>query len=388
MNKEEGEKCLKVSKEYLQLKGDTENATKFAQKAYRMNPCDESKQWLDHILLLAPSYTPEQCDAVKTFERRVKGKTEDLYALLEVPREATDADIKKAYRRYALLFHPDKNTAPGSEECFKLISKAFSILSDPVKRKQYDRCGSSNEETSFFNKQHQEYSPFSDKRYFRTQSGDYEFDPDEIFRVFFGGNNPFMQNDHHTTFHFGSPLSQVAERAFTHYNQRRRNTEGAGNSDIRDLLRKLIPALFFIVLSMFTSWYSSYSQRKSAYTAVEKDVSFTPSIYMVKMHQLNIRRGFLGSSSSVVSYWVTDDYQRRYFSRMSGRPIDLDFYEKYLEPAIKMKYIQLLQQSCKMMKEAQANRIKEALDTNNRTLANEIRKERLHYCDLLHEIGG
>jgi molecular chaperone DnaJ len=67
---------------------------------------------------------------------------EDYYALLGVARDASDADIKKAYRKLAMKYHPDRN--PGdksSEEKFKEIQKAYAVLSDKEKRSAYDQFG-------------------------------------------------------------------------------------------------------------------------------------------------------------------------------------------------------------------------------------------------------
>ncbi|MFH0847184.1 MAG: DnaJ domain-containing protein [Chloroflexota bacterium] len=64
----------------------------------------------------------------------------DYYAILGVPRDASQEDIKKAYRSLAMQFHPDRN--PGKEQWandkFKEINEAFSVLGDPERRKQYD----------------------------------------------------------------------------------------------------------------------------------------------------------------------------------------------------------------------------------------------------------
>ena len=66
----------------------------------------------------------------------------DLYEVLGITREATDDDVKKAYRRLARELHPDVNADPRSEERFKEVAGAYEILSDPHKRRQYDAFGS------------------------------------------------------------------------------------------------------------------------------------------------------------------------------------------------------------------------------------------------------
>ena len=66
----------------------------------------------------------------------------DLYDLLEVARSAPDDELKKAYRKQALRFHPDRN--PGdrdAERRFKEVTYAYKILADPITRLQYDRFG-------------------------------------------------------------------------------------------------------------------------------------------------------------------------------------------------------------------------------------------------------
>jgi DnaJ-class molecular chaperone len=67
----------------------------------------------------------------------------DYYGILGVPRNASDGEIKKAYRKLAMQYHPDCN--PGKEkwanEKFKEINEAYGVLGDPQKRKQYDQFG-------------------------------------------------------------------------------------------------------------------------------------------------------------------------------------------------------------------------------------------------------
>jgi len=55
--------------------------------------------------------------------------------MLGVTKNATDAELKKAYKKKCLKVHPDKNTAPDADEAFKKINAAMSCLSDPVKRR-------------------------------------------------------------------------------------------------------------------------------------------------------------------------------------------------------------------------------------------------------------
>jgi molecular chaperone DnaJ len=97
----------------------------------------------------------------------------DYYELLGVDRNATQEDIKKAYRRLALKYHPDRN--PGDKEAeqkFKEISEAYDVLSDPEKRANYDRFG------------HEGLRGFA-TRDFQTASVDDIF---EMFSDIFGGD--------------------------------------------------------------------------------------------------------------------------------------------------------------------------------------------------------
>src|SRR3954469_22317353 len=66
----------------------------------------------------------------------------DFYAVLEVERNASEDDIKKAYRKLAMRYHPDRNNgSPDAEEKFKQITEAYDVLRDPQKRAAYDRYG-------------------------------------------------------------------------------------------------------------------------------------------------------------------------------------------------------------------------------------------------------
>ena len=65
----------------------------------------------------------------------------EYYQILGVSRDASEEEIKKAFRQQALKYHPDRNQDPGADEKFKEINEAYQVLSDPEKRKLYDQYG-------------------------------------------------------------------------------------------------------------------------------------------------------------------------------------------------------------------------------------------------------
>jgi len=75
----------------------------------------------------------------------------DYYEVLEISRNADSSEIKKAYRKLALKYHPDRNQGnKEAEEQFKLINEAYQALSDPEKRSVYDRYGKSGLDSQGF----------------------------------------------------------------------------------------------------------------------------------------------------------------------------------------------------------------------------------------------
>ena len=95
----------------------------------------------------------------------------DFYEVLGIGRNATNEEIKRAFRRLAFKYHPDRNHEDGTEERFKEVNEAYEVLSDPDKRAAYDRFGHSGAE-GFFGRGFEgfDFSGFGD-----------------IFDAFFGG---------------------------------------------------------------------------------------------------------------------------------------------------------------------------------------------------------
>lgn len=96
----------------------------------------------------------------------------DYYELLKIPTNATQPEIKKAFRKLAMKYHPDRNKDAGAEDKFKEINEAYEVLSDDTKRAQYDRHG---------------HNAFSGGGGGQGFSGFQGFDFGDIFGDFFGG---------------------------------------------------------------------------------------------------------------------------------------------------------------------------------------------------------
>jgi len=223
-NKDESMRCVEIAIEAHRV-GDRSKAVRFLKKSISLYPNDRATTLLEKYESEATSetgprdsvsdtpperrqvantqsraspassqtssreYTQEQLQAVQ----RVK-KCKDYYAILEVTKEATDADIKKAYRKLALMMHPDKNPAPGADEAFKAVSQAFSCLSDQDKRRHYDQFGA--ESPQQFSRGP---SNFSDDPS--------EMTPEELFQFFFSGVPP--QRGRMNRHHRASPFMNV-----------------------------------------------------------------------------------------------------------------------------------------------------------------------------------
>ncbi|MDZ4278062.1 MAG: molecular chaperone DnaJ, partial [Dehalococcoidia bacterium] len=74
---------------------------------------------------------------------------QDYYDVLGVPRNASQEEIKKAFRRLAMKYHPDRNRGADAGERFKVINEAYEVLRDPDRRAMYDRFGHAGAESAF-----------------------------------------------------------------------------------------------------------------------------------------------------------------------------------------------------------------------------------------------
>ena len=119
----------------------------------------------------------------------------DHYEVLGLEKTADETQIKKAYRKLALKFHPDKNKCKNAEEAFKKVNQAFCVLSDPQKRKNYDMFGT--EEGPGISTMPTDFNPF------------------DIFEQFFGENFQNFGTGHtRVTFSNGNGFTVFSSSGF------------------------------------------------------------------------------------------------------------------------------------------------------------------------------
>ena len=119
----------------------------------------------------------------------------DYYAILGVPKTATQAEIKKAYRKLARELHPDTNKDPDAEKRFKDANEAHAVLADPEKRKQYDELGANwqaYQQAGFGSGGATDWggfggAPGGTRWTYRTASAEEMGGFSDFFRQFFGG---------------------------------------------------------------------------------------------------------------------------------------------------------------------------------------------------------
>jgi DnaJ family protein B protein 12 len=319
-NKDEADKCLDIAERCMQ-QGDKAKAEKFVQKAMKLYPskrCREMQESVremeaektrqstktresggtseypepsnDEATTSSAAYTQDQKEAVM----RIR-KCKNYYEILGVNKTASESELKKAYRRLALAFHPDKNKAPGAGEAFKAIGSAYAVLSNPEKKRQYDLYGDEDAAPS---------------RRRPARSGFYEYeDPshgfqgdmtaEEIFNMFFGG---------------GMPGSSVYVRRGGRWT---RNTAAAGHAKEHhagtqeqggfSALFQLLPIFFLILMSLFSSLFVH-----------------DPLYSFDQTHKYTVMRR---TTNIKVSYFVKDSFHQEFTGslRKLERQIEDDF---------------------------------------------------------------
>nr|XP_006630339.2 PREDICTED: dnaJ homolog subfamily B member 12 isoform X1 [Lepisosteus oculatus] len=319
-NRDEAERCIEIAAAAIK-NNQTDKALRFLEKAQKLFPTDSTKALIESITQngqpsgqsqqprpgesagprhrkggeegrppsaertaeTGKSYTSEQLDAVK----RIK-QCKDYYEILGVSRDTTDEDLKKAYRKLALKFHPDKNHCPGATEAFKAIGNAYAVLSNADKRKQYDQYGEEKAHASRHGRSHADFH-----RGFEA-----DISPEDLFNMFFGGGFP-SSNVH--------VYSNGRMRYTYHQRPERREQQGDGGLA---LFVQLMPILILIIVSalsqmMVSSPPYSLSHRPSVGHTHRRLTATLKVPYYVGEH---FAEEYTGANLKNIDRSVEDDY--------------------------------------------------------------------------------
>lgn len=142
-------------------------------------------------------YTKDQLEVCRKIKR-----CKDYYEVLGITKQATDSEIKKAYKKLALQLHPDKNHAPGAVEAFKTLGNAAATLTDVEKRKSYDMYGAEGAR----NGRHQHHANHEYEHAYRN-TYESDFTAEELFNMFFGNGFPQQRPTQRRYNDRGDPVS-------------------------------------------------------------------------------------------------------------------------------------------------------------------------------------
>lgn len=318
-NRDEAEKCIKIATRALE-DGDKEKALKFLNKAEKLYPTQKAKILLEALQRnestagtgrkrangaqpetqtrhetqnqdsaasdSSKTFTKEQVEGVQTIKR-----CKDFYEVLGISKDASDEELKKAYRKLALKFHPDKNHAPGATEAFKKIGNAYAVLSNPDKRRQYDEYGG-NEPSS---PSHSSHGNFDFHRGFEA-----DITPEDLFNMFFGGVFP-SQSTHTFTngrAHYSRQTEQTRERA---------EERGDGGFSMFIQLMPIVVLILVSVLSQLlvsTPPYSLYSRPSTGQTIKRQTENLHVDYYVGR----DFKSEYKGSALQKIEKSVEEDY--------------------------------------------------------------------------------
>ncbi|XP_045597887.1 dnaJ homolog subfamily B member 12 isoform X2 [Procambarus clarkii] len=399
-NKDEAEKCFNLAQKYFQ-EGNREKAIRFTQKAERLYPSQRSQEFLELLNRLSGTtghtphsngtaggegdgggggkgggtgsgenvrqrrtaatgeertsssanttqsssgtveFTKEQVDSVKRIMR-----CKDYYEILGITKEATDSDLKKAYRKLALQFHPDKNKAPGASEAFKAVGNAFAVLSDPEKKKQYDLYGPEESNSPSQNRNSYNHHDF-------TRGYESDMTAEELFNMFFGGGYP----GGNVYVRRGGRWERAGGAGGRSYNSQRGNQHQASHAEQSNLsvFLQLMPLLLILLLSLASSLLSS-----------DPTYSLSPtSKYSVQRSTTNLG----------VSYYVKPDFSTEYQGSI-----------RRLEQHVEEDYVSTLRNACFKEKNYKENMIWRARSFGDPQMFKRAQELRTPSCDSLQSL--
>ncbi|KAJ4944810.1 hypothetical protein JOQ06_013350 [Pogonophryne albipinna] len=323
-NRDEAEKCINIATKSISV-GDKEKALKFLNKAEKLYPTTRAKALLDALTKNGSSagngafrrrtadgsestgaqperdgqesgggdlkaFTKEQVEGVQRIKR-----CKDYYEVLGVNKEVNEDELKKAYRKLALKFHPDKNHAPGATEAFKKIGNSYAVLSNPDKRRQYDLTG--GEEPSSPGNSHGGGGGggFDFHRGFEA-----DITPEDLFNMFFGGG--FPSSSAHTFTNSRTSYSNQTD-------SRQERTEERADGGF-SMFIQLMPIVVLILVSILSQMmvspppFSLYSRPSTGQTIKRQTENLHVDYYVAR----DFKSEFRGSALHQIEKNVEEDY--------------------------------------------------------------------------------
>ncbi|KAG0488111.1 hypothetical protein HPP92_006922 [Vanilla planifolia] len=335
-NKEEAIRCIDKARTAL-ASGDKERALRFIRIAKRLNPnvsVDAILAACENLGGCGPSL-PSQKSSKREFQKEpgcsnfsessnfdrcytdehvelIQGikSRKDYYAILGVDKSCSTEDIRRAYKKLSLKVHPDKNKAPGADEAFKIISKAFMCLSDEGTRRQYDQVDLVEENE--FN--HQSQVRRRRRRPVRPDFSEEDFYPNEMFTSFFYGS----QNNV-----FNVPRAYMPRRNAP---QERECDHGGRGLNLITMLN-LVLIIVFVILLSYPFSEPHYSLQKTHTYQVPKATENHAIEYFVKSSEFDhqfpqgstarntVENSILRDYKSVLNRYCHMELQRRHWVR-------------------------------------------------------------------------
>lgn len=377
-NRENAEECVSRAKKFL-ARGELDRAEKFLNKSINLYELDEARRLIRQLKLKreaassassssgdSPSSsshssasngfqqngtqprrranvveqtgpvkqdcTPEQREIVDRI-RRLK----DYYQVLGVEKDASEPQIKKAYKKLAMKLHPDKNHAPGASEAFKLVSSAYQCLTDPSKRRTYDQYGVEDLRNAAQANGHGHAGA-----HFHGE----EMTPEELFAMFFGGG--VRPRNGRAAFHFAN-----GHRRQHHQQQQQGGPEAAFFGQLMHLAPILILMLFAFVGSLGPSANESPFRldRVGSYTLGK-------------------------TTSSGVPYFVDRNFKFHYERSQS--------HMRQIERMVEQEFMNTLRNECNLERRQRSDAIRKAKAYRGADQPERLHKAhklKLHKCD-------
>lgn len=363
-NQDEAEKCRDLGKAFLQ-KGDYAKAVKYFDKSLRLFPLPGVTALKEKAERMANGEAPQEPKARFSTNQRASShrsshddtanhstkstKTEEStqsqstrsftpeqeagskkilllakkshYEVLGIAKDSDSEQIKKAYRKLALKYHPDKNSAPSAEGAFKAISTAFDTLSDPQKRDLYDQYGHDNDTVNHPGGGGGNGFPGG---FYRQQ----DVSPEDIFNMFFQGAGPGFQA------HFGrGGFQQFHFGGGRQHRQQRQQAQPPQQVNLFQQILQFLPIIIMLLMT-FSNYSGNYNQ---------PIFSFSPQ----GSYQHEISTSSRGISPDI-KYYVNSDFLKQHQRK------DSDGYRK-IEKEVESEYKHYLQQKCSNEKAYKSN---------------------------------